>query len=148
MYKMYKPILATACAALVLAACGDRTQAVVAAASPQTQQPARNFMLFFANDQATLSPDSEVVVREAAAAARANPDARVTVAGHADTTGNRTYNQVLSQKRAEAVRAELLNDGLSPASVVVVGRGEDSLLVSTRDGMHAPKNRRVEIIVQ
>lgn len=75
---MFKPLLATACAALLLAACGDRTQAVVAAASPQTQQPARNFMLFFANDRATLSPDGEAVVREAAAVARANPDARLS----------------------------------------------------------------------
>jgi outer membrane protein OmpA-like peptidoglycan-associated protein len=145
---MYKPLLATACAALLLAACGDRTQAVVAAASPQTQQPARNFMLFFANDRATLSPDSEVVVREAAAAAKANPEAKVTVAGHADTTGNSAYNQTLSQRRADAVRDELVKDGLNPASIAVIGRGEDALLVSTKDGIYEPKNRRVEIIVQ
>jgi outer membrane protein OmpA-like peptidoglycan-associated protein len=148
MYKMCKPLLATAGAALLLAACADRTQAVVAAASSQTQQPARNFMLFFANDRATLSADNEVVVREAAAAAKANPDAKVTVAGHADATGNRTYNQVLSQKRAEAVRDELMKDGLNQASIAVVGRGEDALLVSARDGVNQPKNRRVEIIVQ
>src|SRR4051812_46922947 len=145
---MYKPLLATACAALLLSACGDRTQAVVAAASPQTQQPARNFMLFFTNDRATLTPDGEAVVREAAAAAKANPDAKVTVAGHADSTGNGAYNRVLSQKRAETVREELVKDGLNPASVAVVGRGEDALLVATKDGMRAPKNRRVEIIVQ
>ncbi|MBN9088541.1 MAG: OmpA family protein [Reyranella sp.] len=145
---MYKPLLATACAALLLAACGDRTQAVVAAASPQTQQPARNFMLFFANDRATLSPDSEAIVREAAAAAKANPAARVTVAGHADTTGNSAYNQALSQRRAASVRDELVKNGLNPASIAVVGRGEDALLVSTKDGMHEPKNRRVEIIVR
>ena len=145
---MFKPLLATACAALALAACGDRTQAVVAAASPQTQQPARNFMLFFANDRATLSPDSEAVVGEAAAAAKANPDARVTVAGHADTIGNSAYNRTLSQRRAGAVRDELVKDGLNPASVAIVGRGEDALLVSTGDGTHEPKNRRVEIIVQ
>jgi outer membrane protein OmpA-like peptidoglycan-associated protein len=144
---MFKPLLAAASAALLLAACGDRTQAVVAAASPQTQQPARNFMLFFANDRATLSPDGQAVVREAAAAARANPDARVMVAGHADTTGKSAYNRVLSQKRAEAVRDELLKDGLNQASIAVVGRGEDALLVSTRDDAHEPKNRRVEIIV-
>lgn len=145
---MYKPLLTAACAALLLAACGDRTQAVVAAASPQTQQPARNFMLFFGNDRARLTPDGEAVVREAAAAAKANPDAKVTVAGHADTIGNGAYNVALSQKRAEAVRDELVKDGLNEASIAVVGRGEDGLLVSTRDGVHEPKNRRVEIIVQ
>jgi outer membrane protein OmpA-like peptidoglycan-associated protein len=145
---MFKPLLAAASAALLLAACGDRTQAVVAAASPQTQQPARNFMLFFANDRSTLGADNEAVVREAAAAAKANPDAKVTVAGHADTTGNNAYNMALSQRRAEAVREALLKDGINQASIAVVGRGEDQLLVSTRDGVREPKNRRVEIIVQ
>jgi outer membrane protein OmpA-like peptidoglycan-associated protein len=145
---MFKPLLAAASAALLLAACGDRTQAVVAAASPQTQQPARNFMLFFANDRATLGADNEAVVREAAAAAKANPDAKVTVAGHADATGNNAYNMTLSQRRAEAVREALLRDGINQASIAVVGRGEDQLLVSTKDGVREPKNRRVEIIVQ
>jgi OOP family OmpA-OmpF porin len=146
--SMYKPLLAASCAALLLAACGDRTQAVVAAASPQTQQPARNFMLFFPYDQATLSPDNQVVVREAVAAARARPDARVTVVGHADTSGNSAYNVTLSQQRAEAVRAALIGDGLNQATVAVTAKGEDQLMVSTRDGMREPKNRRVEIIVQ
>jgi len=145
---MYKPLLATACAALLLAACGDRTQAVVAAASPQTAQPARNFMVFFANDGAIVTPDGESVVHEAAAAAHANPAARVTVAGHADTSGQGAYNRILSERRAAAVREALLRDGVDPATIVVDGRGEDALLVSTRDGVREPKNRRVEIIVQ
>jgi len=145
---MLKPILATACAAFLLVACGDRTQAVVAAASPQTQQPARNFMLFFAQDRAALTPDGEAVIREAAVAAKANPNARITVAGHADTSGNSAHNMTLSQRRAETVREGLLKQGLNPASIAVAGHGEDALLVSTRDGMREPKNRRVEIIVQ
>ena len=145
---MYKPLLLASCAALLLTACGDRTQAVVAAASPQTPQPARNFMLFFPYDQATLSPDNQVVVREAVAAARARPDARVTVVGHADTSGNGAYNIVLSQRRAEAVREALIGDGINQATVAVTAKGENQLMVSTRDGMREPKNRRVEIIVQ
>jgi outer membrane protein OmpA-like peptidoglycan-associated protein len=145
---MIKPFLATACAVFLLAACGDRTQAVVAAASPETQQPARNFMLFFGNDRATLTPDGEAVIREAAVAAKANPNARITVAGHADTSGNSAYNMGLSQRRAEAVRQALLQQGVNQAAISVAGHGEDKLLVSSRDGMREPKNRRVEIIVQ
>jgi len=145
---MYKPLLVAACAVLVLGACADRTQAVVAAASPETAQPARNFMLFFGNDRAVVTPDSAAVVREAAAAARANPNARITVAGHADTSGNSAYNMVLSQRRAEATRQALIADGVNPATITVAAHGEDSLLVSKPDGMREPKNRRVEIIVQ
>ena len=145
---MYKPLLATACAALLLAACGDRTQAVVAAASPDTPQPARNFMLFFGNDHANVTPESEAVVQEAARVARAHPSARITVAGNADTWGDGAYNRALSRRRAEAVRDALIRDGVNQASIAVEGHGEDVLLVSTKDGVREPKNRRVEIIVQ
>jgi outer membrane protein OmpA-like peptidoglycan-associated protein len=145
---MYKPLLVTAVAALLLAACGDRTQAVVAAASPQTAQPARNFMLFFGNDRATVTPESEAVIHEAARAAKASPNGRVTVAGNADTFGAGSYNMTLSQRRAQAVRDELVKQGVNQASISVVGQGEDALLVSTKDGVREPKNRRVEIMVQ
>lgn len=144
---MYKPLLVAACAALSLAAC-ERTQAVVAVASPNTPQPARNFMLFFGNDQALLTPDGDVLVHEAAAAAKANPNARITVAGHADTSGKTAYNQELSQRRAATVKAALMREGVNEAAISVVGRGEEQLLVSTPDGVREPKNRRVEIIVQ
>jgi OOP family OmpA-OmpF porin len=144
---MYKPLLLAAGAALLLSAC-DRPQAVVAAASPQTAQPARNFMLFFGNDQATLTPDGDVVVHEAVGAAKGSPNTRITVAGHADTSGNSAYNQALSERRAAAVKEALIRQGINEAAISVVGRGEQELLVSTRDGVREPKNRRVEIIVQ
>ena len=145
---MYKPLLATAGAALLLAVCGYRTQAVVAAASPETPQPARNFMLVFGNDRANITPESEGVIQEAVRAAKANPNARITVSGNADTWGDNAYNTALSQRRAEAVRDALVKDGVNQASITVVGHGEDALPVSTRDGVREPKNRRAEIIVQ
>lgn len=145
---MYKPLLATACAALLLAACGDRTQAVVAASSPETPQPARNFMLFFGNDHASVTPESKAVIHEAVRAARNNPNTRITVSGNADTWGDAAYNRDLSQRRAEAVRDAMVQDGINPASIAVAGHGEEALPVSTKDGVREPKNRRVEIIVQ
>jgi len=144
---MLKTLLIAACGVLLLTAC-EQKRAVVAASSPQTPQPSRNFMLFFAYDQATLGPDNEAVVREAAAAARARSNARVTVAGHADTAGDAPYNQVLSERRAAATRDALVRDGVSQAAITVVARGKEELLVPTTDRVREPKNRRVEIMVQ
>jgi outer membrane protein OmpA-like peptidoglycan-associated protein len=144
---MLKTLLIAACGVLLLSAC-EQKRAVVAVSSPQTPQPARNFMLFFAYDQATLAPDNEAVVREAAAAAKARPNARVTVAGHADTAGDASYNQVLSERRAAATRDALVRDGVSQAAITVVARGKEELLVPTTDRVREPKNRRVEIVVQ
>ena len=105
-------------------------------------------MLFFGNDHTNLTPESQGVIQEAARAARANPNAHITVSGNADTFGNSAYNMTLSQRRAEAVRDALVADGINPATISVSGHGEDALLVSTKDGVREPKNRRVEIIVQ
>jgi OmpA-OmpF porin, OOP family len=95
-----------------------------------------------------VTPDGDAVVREAAQAAKANPNARITVAGHADTSGNGAYNAALSQRRAAAVRDALIKEGINQARIAAAGHGEDGLLVSTKDGVREPKNRRVEIIVQ
>jgi outer membrane protein OmpA-like peptidoglycan-associated protein len=144
---MMRTLLIAACGVLLLAACQQR-QAVVAASSPQTPQPSRNFMLFFAYDQTALAPDNEAVVREAAAAARARSNARVIVAGHADTAGDAPYNRILSERRAAATRDALVRDGVSEAVITVVAHGQEELLVATKDRVREPKNRRVEILVQ
>jgi len=47
-----------------------------------------------------------------------------------------------------ATSEALISDGLNQATVAVTAKGENQLMVSTRDGMREPKNRRVEIIVQ
>jgi OOP family OmpA-OmpF porin len=147
MPTMLRTISIAACGILLLTACEPK-RAVVAASSPQTPQPSRNFMLFFAYDQATLAPDNEAVVREAAAAAKERPNARVTVSGHADTAGDASYNQILSQRRAAATRDALVRDGVSESAITVVARGKEELLVPTSDRVREPKNRRVEIAVQ
>jgi outer membrane protein OmpA-like peptidoglycan-associated protein len=144
---MLKILSIAACGVLLLTAC-EQKQAVVAVSSPQTPQPSRNFMLFFAYDQATLAPDNEAVVLEAATAAKARPNARVTVAGHADTAGDARYNLILSDRRATATKDALMRDGVSEAAITVVARGKEELLVPTTDRVREPKNRRVEIVVQ
>ena len=144
---MLKTSMIAACGVLLLTACQQR-QAVVAASSPQTPQPSRNFMLFFAYDQTTLSPDNEAVVHEAAAVAKARRNARVTVAGHADTVGDAPYNLILSERRAAATKDALLRDGVSEAAITVVARGKEELPVATKDRVREPKNRRVEIVIQ
>ncbi|HXP97494.1 MAG TPA: hypothetical protein VN809_12330 [Telmatospirillum sp.] len=50
----------------------------------------------------------------------------------------------MSQRRAEAVRAELIKDGVPPAKITTVDVGT-ALLVSTEDGVREPQNRRTEI---
>jgi OOP family OmpA-OmpF porin len=72
----------------------------------------------------------------------------VVVEGYTDDSGDAAYNQQLSEKRAEAVKAELVANGANPDKISTVGHGEDNPIAdnSTREGR--AKNRRVEIKVE
>ncbi len=65
-----------------------------------------------------------------------------------DTFAAKDYNQQLSLKRADAIKERLVRDGLDPKSISVAGRGELDLAVPTPNGVHEPRNRRVEITVR
>lgn len=71
----------------------------------------------------------------------------VLVVGHTDTTGDESYNEALSLKRAESVADYLMSSGVNADALRVIGRGSKEPLVSdeTREGrIH---NRRVDIMV-
>ncbi len=72
----------------------------------------------------------------------------VLVEGYTDSSGDASFNQQLSEKRAEAVQAELVVNGANPDKIKTIGHGEDSPIASnsTREGR--AKNRRVEIKVE
>jgi peptidoglycan-associated lipoprotein len=74
----------------------------------------------------------------------------VTVEGHADPAGSRTYNKALSQRRAESVAAYLTTAGLMGVELRPVGMGEDRQIVrgAERDEPGAQTNRRVVFIVE
>jgi outer membrane protein OmpA-like peptidoglycan-associated protein len=63
-------------------------------------------------------------------------------------SGTAAYNQKLSVRRADAVKAELVRLGVPAASITAIGRGESNPLVPTADGVREPQNRRVEIQIQ
>ena len=72
----------------------------------------------------------------------------VQVTGHTDTVGSEADNDLLSQKRAEAIRSMLIEKGLRASFIRAVGRGEREPLTPTPDNTREPKNRRVEVIVR
>lgn len=71
------------------------------------------------------------------------------VAGHTDTSGSADHNQALSEKRAEAIKRELVRKGVPEGEVVAVGRGAQKPLVKPDDTpAKKAKNRRYEIQVR
>jgi outer membrane protein OmpA-like peptidoglycan-associated protein len=105
-----------------------------------------SFAVYFASGSDRLGTAARnVIARAAAAEAQAN--AQIAVAGFADATGNRAQNLDLSHRRAESVRAALIAAGVPGHLVALVWHGEEGLQVPTADGVAAAENRRVVIVV-
>ena len=118
------------------------------AVEPPPPPVVRNFLVFFDFDKSALTPEAMSIVASAADAAKQAAPIRIELTGHADRSGPRSYNQGLSQRRADAVSAELTRLGIPPADIGISARGEDDPLVLTPDGVREPQNRRVEIFLQ
>jgi OmpA-OmpF porin, OOP family len=117
---------------------------VVAPAPP----PARTYLVFFDWDKYDLTARARQIIGEAAANAPKVQVTRIEVNGYTDTSGTPAYNQGLSVRRAEAVKAELVRDGVPANEIFTQGFGETHLLVPTGPGVREPQNRRVEIILK
>ena len=107
----------------------------------------RSFMVFFDWDSSTITSEAASIIQDAAQSAMTLGVSRIELTGHADRSGSPAYNQALSLRRAEAVKAELIGLGLSESEIVTMGKGEGAPLVPTPDGVREAQNRRVEIVL-
>lgn len=103
--------------------------------------------LLFAFDSAAVSANQQANLRTVAASLNRYPDTTVNVIGHTDNTGAASYNQSLSERRANAVASVLIGAGVSASRVVAVGRGENQPIASNLTAEGRQQNRRVEIII-
>ena len=117
---------------------------VVAAAAAVPVAAARTYLVFFDWSKADLTDRA----RQAAAARSSTGVTRIEVNGFTDRSGPASYNMGLSQRRANAVAAELVRRGVPRNEIVTRGFGEENNLVPTADGVREPQNRRVEIILK
>ncbi len=77
----------------------------------------------------------------------AYPERNIRIEGHTDASGSAEFNLNLSQQRADAVKALLLEYGLNAARIEAVGMGEDFPVADNNSEAGKSKNRRVEIII-
>jgi outer membrane protein OmpA-like peptidoglycan-associated protein len=107
-----------------------------------------HFTLFFRFDSEELTDESRAVVQDVLKSVKAQPVPDVQVIGHTDTTGTAESNFELGMRRANSVRAMLIEAGLNPSAIDARSFGEMELLVKTANGVFEPKNRRVDITVR
>jgi len=74
-----------------------------------------------------------------------NQLSRYIIFGHTDTKGANEYNMELSIKRAKSVKQALLDYGIIPDAISILGKGENELAIDTPDDTKHPANRRAEV---
>lgn len=103
--------------------------------------------VLFALDKATLTPNGMSSLRKLADVMAQNPNRTVLVEGFTDSTGSSSYNQELSQRRAEAVASALASMGVPRERIAMKAYGE-AFPVAPNDTAHNRQlNRRVEIVL-
>ncbi|MFV0531457.1 MAG: OmpA family protein [Flavobacteriales bacterium] len=102
----------------------------------------------FYYNEARWYPEYNNLLKKAARAIIANPDANFVLEGHTDARGSDAYNEKLSQKRAEAIKAYLVSQGAAASKIQAVGKGESEILNHCHNGVKCTNdehraNRRV-----
>lgn len=116
-----------------------------------TPKEARTYIVFFDWDKADLSSQAKNIVLRAAEASRNTNVTSINVTGYSDNSTARPgpvgekYNMNLSLKRANAVKSELVKDGVSIDSITVQGLGDKVQFVKTAPNTREALNRRVVI---
>jgi OOP family OmpA-OmpF porin len=116
----------------------DRVDAALAGDEEQA------FIVFFAWDDAAITPVGRTVLQQVAEAYAAGSSPKIVLAGYADRSGTEAYNLQLSERRAKNAAAELAKLGVPAEAMDVTWFGEANPRVPTADGVREPQNRRVE----
>ena len=104
--------------------------------------------ILFALDSAAVRSDLRRDLGVVAGNLQAYPNSTISIEGHTDNTGTANYNRILSQRRANAVADILVNNGVPPARLYAVGRGENEPVASNLSVTGRAQNRRVEIVIR
>jgi outer membrane protein OmpA-like peptidoglycan-associated protein len=103
--------------------------------------------VYFALGSSRLDTASEPMLNDVAEIVNRCPDLAIRVNGHTDSQGTESNNQVLSEARARAVRAFLVEAGADSERVESVGFGETIPVVDNDTAENRQRNRRIEFSI-
>lgn len=105
--------------------------------------------ILFDTDRYNIDPQDQAVLQSQAQWLARNPNARITIEGHADERGTRDYNLALGERRANAAKNYLASLGVSPALMTTVSYGKErpEALGSTESAW-AQNRRAVSVVVR
>lgn len=101
--------------------------------------------IYFEVGRKGLTDDAKVILATQADLAKSDPDLGILIQGYTDQQGSESYNKKLGLKRAETVKTELLNAGVTEHQMKVVSLGEEGVLCIDNSDTCRHLNRRVHL---
>jgi OOP family OmpA-OmpF porin len=102
---------------------------------------------FFDFDKSALKPEGRAKLDDLIGKIKGINLEVIIAVGHTDSVGSNSYNQKLSVKRSESVKAYLVSKGIEKNRVYTEGKGETQPVADNKTSEGRSKNRRVEIEV-
>ncbi len=99
----------------------------------------------FDTNKASIKQKAFILLNNAYQIFKKNPDMKVTLKGHTDSRGSDNYNMDLSLRRAQSVKAYLVNQGIDPSRLTCKAYGESSPIATNDTDQGRALNRRVEL---
>jgi outer membrane protein OmpA-like peptidoglycan-associated protein len=103
--------------------------------------------VLFASGEVQLVEGGQSSLEEVVDLLQTEPEKKIRVEGHTDSSGDAQENLELSEQRAQAVREALINLGVAADRVSALGMGEDFPIASNEDEAGRAQNRRVDVIL-
>ena len=103
--------------------------------------------LLFAYDSDVIQPAARTNLTALANSLKKYPDSQLLIVGHTDDAGSDSYNQGLSQRRADAAAAYLETQGIARSRIQTSGKGESEPVATNSTDAGRQQNRRVEVAI-
>lgn len=106
--------------------------------------PKINLHINFKFDSSVIDEESKPRVTKFSEFLKCSKEYKAEIIGHTDSVGTDAYNQKLSQRRADAVRNELVKDGVAADRVTTTAKGESEPIATNKTREGRAENRRIE----
>jgi len=118
----------------------------------ETRETARGLIVnlsdvLFDTAKSTLKPGAREKLARVSGILVTHPDLKLEIEGHTDSVGSDSYNQSLSERRAESVRSYLVSQNIAAQTVTTAGFGESRPVATNDTAAGRQRNRRVELVV-
>lgn len=103
--------------------------------------------VLFEFNRAEVRPTAQARLARLSEFLKQFPERKVLIEGHTDNVGSTAYNEQLSARRAESIRAQLMLAGVGSERMTTIGYGKDYPIASNDSDTNRALNRRVEVYI-